>query len=91
MKVCPVCEMEEEDDALSCSMCGSDFEAETEERRPQEVAPESTEEIAPDIADLGNDITETSDETSETGVTSETNETVKLAKLVKLVKTRSTS
>ena len=26
MKVCPVCEMEEDDSALTCSMCGSDFE-----------------------------------------------------------------
>ena len=59
MKVCPVCEMEEEDDALSCSMCGSDFE--TEEAPPQETASESTEEIAPDIANLGNDVVETND------------------------------
>ena len=31
MKVCPVCEMEEEDSALSCSMCGSDFEPSVKE------------------------------------------------------------
>ena len=36
MKVCPVCEMEEEDDALSCSMCGSDFEPEVKEASPEE-------------------------------------------------------
>ena len=61
MKVCPVCEMEEEDDALSCSMCGSDFEAETEEIPIPETSSESKEEVTSDIADLGNDIAETSD------------------------------
>ena len=36
MKVCPVCEMEEEDSALSCSMCGSDFEPSVKEVPEQE-------------------------------------------------------
>ena len=54
MKVCPVCEMEEEDNAPSCSMCGSDFEVETEEAPLQETASENTEEIASDIAELDN-------------------------------------
>ena len=65
MKVCPVCEMEEEDDALSCSMCGSDFEAETEEVPKEETTSVEEEKIAPDIADLGKDITETIEEKEE--------------------------
>ena len=36
MKVCPVCEMEEEDSALTCSMCGSDFEPSVKEASPQD-------------------------------------------------------
>ena len=72
MKVCPVCEMEEEDDALSCSMCGSDFEAETEEVPKEETTSVEEEKIASDIADLGNDIAETNDEKEEeTGELSE--------------------
>ena len=38
MKVCPVCEMEEEDDALSCSMCGSDFEPDVKEASPKQLS-----------------------------------------------------
>ena len=63
MKVCPVCEMEEDDNAPSCSMCGSDFEVETEEAPPQETASENTEEIAPDITELDN--IETKEDTKE--------------------------
>ena len=44
MKVCPVCEMEEEDDALSCSMCGSDFEAESTTQEIVNEEPSSEED-----------------------------------------------
>ena len=65
MKVCPVCEMEEEDDALSCSMCGSDFETEDAEQPQEETATENSEEIATDIAELGDNITASNDTTDE--------------------------
>ena len=54
MKVCPVCEMEEDDNASSCSMCGSDFEAETTNEEPatQETASEQSADINSDIADM---------------------------------------
>ena len=71
MKVCPVCEMEEEDDALSCSMCGSDFEAEKKEAPPQETPSESTEDIASDIAELDNLNTESDTKNEETDELSE--------------------
>ena len=55
MKVCPVCEMEEEDNALSCSMCGSDFEAEAANEEPvsQETTSEVSDSLTSDIADMG--------------------------------------
>ena len=55
MKVCPVCEMEEEDNALSCSMCGSDFEPALDDASQQEVEPEPDADLSTDIAamDLG--------------------------------------
>ena len=49
MKVCPVCEMEEEDDALSCSMCGSDFESEEiEEPTKEDVTTDAAEPPEPE-------------------------------------------
>jgi len=71
MKVCPVCEMEEEDDSLSCSMCGSDFEAKEEVATPKETPSESTEDIAPDIAELDNINTESDTKDEETDELSE--------------------
>ena len=55
MKVCPVCEMEEEDNALSCSMCGSDFEPSVKEVPEQESEDETKEsdDISSDIAEMG--------------------------------------
>ena len=50
MKVCPVCEMEEEDSALTCSMCGSDFEPSVKEAPEQESPADISENISSDIA-----------------------------------------
>ena len=55
MKVCPVCEMEEEDDALSCSMCGSDFEPEVKEASPEENPTTDNDNLAADIASMNLD------------------------------------
>ena len=52
MKVCPVCEMEEEDDAPSCSMCGSDFEPSVEEAPAQEPTDNAPSDISSDIAEM---------------------------------------
>ena len=67
MKVCPVCEMEEDDNASSCSMCGSDFEAETTNEEPatQETASEQSADINSDIADMGDIRTEASNNQNE--------------------------
>ena len=63
MKVCPVCEMEEEDSALSCSMCGSDFEPSVDEAPQQESPADVSEEISSDIAEMGlNDVEKTEPE-----------------------------
>ena len=53
MKVCPVCEMEEEDSALSCSMCGSDFEPSVKEVPEQESPANISDDISSDIAEMG--------------------------------------
>ena len=53
MKVCPVCEMEEEDSALSCSMCGSDFEPSVKEVPEQESPVDVSDGISSDIAEMG--------------------------------------
>ena len=55
MKVCPVCEMEEEDDALSCSMCGSDFEPEVKEASPEQNTITDNDNLASDIASMNLD------------------------------------
>ena len=55
MKVCPVCEMEEEDDALSCSMCGSDFEPEVKEASPKQNTITDNDNLASDIASMNLD------------------------------------
>ena len=52
MKVCPVCEMEEDDNALSCSMCGSDFEPSVKEVPTQESAVDEPDDISSDIAEM---------------------------------------
>ena len=51
MKVCPVCEMEEDDSALTCSMCGSDFEPSVKEAPQQESPVDVPEDISSDIAE----------------------------------------
>ena len=50
MKVCPVCEMEEEDSALSCSMCGSDFEPSVKETPQQESPVDVHEDFSSNFA-----------------------------------------
>ena len=52
MKVCPVCEMEEEDSALTCSMCGSDFEPSVKEAPPQDSPADVPNDISSDIAKM---------------------------------------
>ena len=52
MKVCPVCEMEEEDDALSCSMCGSDFEPDVKETPENESETKDSPDVSEDIAGM---------------------------------------
>ena len=49
MKVCPVCEMEEEDNALSCSMCGSDFEPSVKEAPQIEDETKESDDVSSDI------------------------------------------
>ena len=55
MKVCPVCEMEEEDNALSCSMCGSDFEPEANEAPLEESPTTDNDNLSSDIASMNLD------------------------------------
>ena len=55
MKVCPVCEMEEEDNALSCSMCGSDFEPEAKQATPEESPTTENDNLSSDIASMNLD------------------------------------
>ena len=52
MKVCPVCEMEEDDGALTCSMCGSDFEPSVKEATSQESTSDAPNDISSDIAEM---------------------------------------
>ncbi len=66
MKVCPVCEMEEEDDALSCSMCGSDFEPEVKEASPEENPTTDNDNLAADIASMNLDEENTESNPEET-------------------------
>ena len=66
MKVCPVCEMEEEDDALSCSMCGSDFEPEVKEASPEENPTTDNDNLAADIASMNLDEESTESNLEET-------------------------
>ena len=66
MKVCPVCEMEEEDDALSCSMCGSDFEPEVKEASPEENPTTDNDNLAADIASMNLDEENTESNSEET-------------------------
>ncbi|MAQ63329.1 MAG: hypothetical protein CMA48_03310 [Euryarchaeota archaeon] len=66
MKVCPVCEMEEEDDALSCSMCGSDFEPEVKEASPEENPTTDNDNLAADIANMNLDEENTESNPEET-------------------------
>ncbi len=66
MKVCPVCEMEEEDDALSCSMCGSDFEPEVREASPEENPTTDNDSLAADIASMNLDEENTESNPEET-------------------------
>jgi len=65
MKVCPVCEMEEEDSALSCSMCGSDFEPSVKEASQQESPSDISEDISSDIAEMSLDDVEKTEPESE--------------------------
>ena len=55
MKVCPVCEMEEEDSALTCSMCGSDFEPSVKETPPQDSPANVPNDLSSDIAEMNLD------------------------------------
>ena len=52
MKVCPVCEMDEDDSALTCSMCGSDFEPTVKEVPPQDSPADLTNDLSSDIAEM---------------------------------------
>ena len=76
MKVCPVCEMEEDDSALTCSMCGSDFEPTVKEAPPQDSPADVTNDLSSDIAEMNLGEVENSESDSEE--TSELSEEEKL-------------
>ena len=65
MKVCPVCEMEEEDSALTCSMCGSDFEPSVKEAPPQDSPADVPNDLSSDIAEMNLDEVENTEPDSE--------------------------
>ena len=65
MKVCPVCEMEEEDSALTCSMCGSDFEPSVKEAPPQDSPADVPNDLSSDIAEMNLDGVENTEPDSE--------------------------
>ena len=66
MKVCPVCEMEEEDNAATCSMCGSDFEDTNKE--------ETTKQNVEDIPSSQNEVPNEENTTGGTGTEETTSE-----------------
>ena len=72
MKVCPVCEMEEDDSALTCSMCGSDFEPTVKEAPLQDSPADTPNDISSDIAEMNlDDVKNTEPDSEETSELSE--------------------